>query len=171
MKSKANYLRSAPYRNSLYSIGGRTGLITETLKAQLLSHKTHYTPTDPEARIAVRPGNARALNYLCQVAVDTAAGSIRHIQADFADRRDRPFVPELVPRRQTQLALRWVGTKSRAAAQQARLLSALAYKPQKLRPHQPTQTTRVARALYPPPQGRCTPRGRTRLTIPRCFAE
>ena len=80
------------------------GLGARHPKAQLLSNKTHYSPTDPEARISVKPGKARALNYLCSVAVDTASGIISHIQADFADRRDSTHVPELVPRLQTRLA-------------------------------------------------------------------
>jgi transposase len=33
-------------------------------QARLVSNKTHYSPTDPEARISVKPGKARALNYL-----------------------------------------------------------------------------------------------------------
>lgn len=32
-------------------------------KAQLLSNKTHYSPHDPDARISVKPGKARQLNY------------------------------------------------------------------------------------------------------------
>ncbi|WP_262903301.1 transposase [Hymenobacter psoromatis] len=80
------------------------GLGAHHPKAQLLSNKTHYSPTDPEARISVKPGKARALNYLCSVAVDTASGLISHIQADFADRRDSAYVPELVPRLQIRLA-------------------------------------------------------------------
>jgi transposase len=57
-------------------------------KAQLLSNKTHYNPHDPDARISVKPGKARKLNYHCSMAVDTAKGVISHIQADFADGRD-----------------------------------------------------------------------------------
>ena len=33
-------------------------------KARLVSNKTHYSPTDLDARISVKPGKARALNYL-----------------------------------------------------------------------------------------------------------
>ncbi|GAB3634429.1 hypothetical protein GCM10027422_00190 [Hymenobacter arcticus] len=80
------------------------GLGARHPKAQLLSNKTHDSPTDPEARISVKPGKARALNYLCSVAVDTASGIISHVQADFADRRDSTYVPELVPRLQTRLS-------------------------------------------------------------------
>jgi transposase len=79
------------------------GLGAHHPKAQLLSNKTHYSPTDPEARISVKPGKARALNYLCSVAVDTASGLISHIQADFADRRDSTHLPELVPQLQARL--------------------------------------------------------------------
>ena len=80
------------------------GLGAHHSKAQLLSNKTHYSPTDPEARISVKPGKTRALNYLCSVAVDTATGIISHIQADFADRRDSIHLPGLVPLLQTRLA-------------------------------------------------------------------
>jgi hypothetical protein len=45
--------------------------------------------------------------------------------------------------------LRRVGTKNRAAAHKAMLLSAIAYNLKKLLKHQPTQTARVAIALYP----------------------
>ena len=39
-------------------------------QARLLSNKTHYSPTDPDARISIKPGKARALNYLSRLAVD-----------------------------------------------------------------------------------------------------
>ena len=48
-------------------------------QARRLSNKTHYSPTDPDARISVKPGKARALNYLCRLAVDTAKGVISHV--------------------------------------------------------------------------------------------
>lgn len=72
-------------------------------KARLLSNKTHYSPTDPEARSSVKPGKARALNYLCSLAVDTAHGVISHVQADFADSRDSLHLPALVKRLQARL--------------------------------------------------------------------
>ncbi|WP_243900368.1 IS1182 family transposase [Hymenobacter defluvii] len=72
-------------------------------KARLLSNKTHYSPTDPEARISVKPGKARALNYLCSLAVDTAKGVITHVQADLADSRDSLHLPGLVQRLQHRL--------------------------------------------------------------------
>ena len=65
-------------------------------KARLVSNKTHYSTTDPEARISVKPGKARALNYLCSLAVDTATGIISYVQADLADSRDSVHLPGLV---------------------------------------------------------------------------
>ncbi|QKG59177.1 IS1182 family transposase (plasmid) [Hymenobacter sp. BRD128] len=65
-------------------------------QARLLSNKTHYSPADPDARISVKPGKARALNYLCSMAVDEAHGVISHVQADFADQRDCTLLPSIV---------------------------------------------------------------------------
>ena len=65
-------------------------------QARLLSNKTPYTPTDPEARISVKPGKARALNCLCRMAVDEGNGIISHVQADFADRRNSVLLPSLI---------------------------------------------------------------------------
>jgi len=64
-------------------------------KARLLSNKTHYNPYDPDARISVKPGKARKLNYHCSMAVDTAEGVISHIQADFADGRDSQYLTNI----------------------------------------------------------------------------
>jgi transposase len=84
-------------------------------KARLLSNKTHYSPTDPDARISMKPGKARALNYLCSLAVDTAKGVISHVQADFADSRDSLPLPQLL-----------TGLQRRLRAQQLRLHELLA---------------------------------------------
>ncbi|MBJ6120074.1 IS1182 family transposase [Pontibacter sp. BT310] len=72
-------------------------------KAQLVSNKTHYAPHDPDARISVKPGKARKLNYHCSMAVDTAQGVISHIQADFADGRDSQYLPNLTEQVQSRL--------------------------------------------------------------------
>lgn len=56
--------------------------------AKYTSNKTHYSPTDPDARISVKPGKARKLNYHAQMAVDTANHVITSIQADYADKHD-----------------------------------------------------------------------------------
>ncbi len=72
-------------------------------KARLVSNKTHYSPTDPDARISIKPGKARALNYLCSLAVDTAHGVISHVQADLADSRDSLHLPRLLTGLQQRL--------------------------------------------------------------------
>ncbi len=64
-------------------------------KARLLSNRTHYSPRDPDARISVKPGKARKLNYHCSMAVDTAEGAVPHIQADFADGRDSQYLTDI----------------------------------------------------------------------------
>ncbi|WP_460585108.1 hypothetical protein [Hymenobacter arcticus] len=48
-------------------------------QARLLRNKTHYSPANPDARISVKSGKARALNYLCSMAVDEGRGVISHI--------------------------------------------------------------------------------------------
>ena len=72
-------------------------------KAQLLSNKTHYSPTDPDARISIKPGKARKLTYHCSLAVDTAEGVISHVQADFADGRDSQCLPDITLKLQQRL--------------------------------------------------------------------
>jgi hypothetical protein len=84
--------------------GAQTGALgARHEQARLLSNKTHYSPTDPDARISVKPGKARALNYLCSLAVDTAHGVISHVQADLADQRDSLHLPRLLTGLQRRL--------------------------------------------------------------------
>lgn len=52
------------------------------------SNQTHYSPSDPDARMSVKPGKPTAMNYLGQIAVDTASYIITHVQAVTADKRD-----------------------------------------------------------------------------------
>ena len=75
--------------------------------AKYTSNHTHYSPSDPDARISIKPGKARKLNYHAQVAVDTANHVITSMEADFADKHDSRsligIVDPLVRR------LRWQG--------------------------------------------------------------
>ena len=59
-------------------------------------NKTHYNPSDPDAKMSVKPGKATALNFLGQVSVDTASHMITHIQAFTADKRDCQCLPEVL---------------------------------------------------------------------------
>jgi transposase len=52
------------------------------------SNTTHYSPTDPDARISVKPGKAVHLNYFGQIAVDDSHHVITGAMADFADKAD-----------------------------------------------------------------------------------
>ena len=60
------------------------------------SNKTHYSPVDPDARISVKPGKARKLNYLSQLSVDTTHHVITHIHADYADQKDNQCLQQTV---------------------------------------------------------------------------
>jgi transposase len=44
---------------------------------QLVSNLTHYSPTDPDARIAYKPGKPRQLAYMANVSVDATASAVR----------------------------------------------------------------------------------------------
>ena len=84
-------------KNPIRAIG------SQNEKSELLSNKTHYSLHDPDARISVKTGKARNLNYHCSMAVDTARGVISHVQADFADGRDSQYLPSLAQQVQGRL--------------------------------------------------------------------
>jgi transposase len=67
------------------------------------SNKTHYSPTDPDARISVKPGKARKLNYLSQLSVDTSHHVITDIQAYHADKKDNQCLEDISIRLKTRL--------------------------------------------------------------------
>lgn len=62
------------------------------------SNKTHYSPTDPDARISVKPGKARKLNYMSQLSVDTGHHVITDIRAYHADGKDNQYLQDIVNR-------------------------------------------------------------------------
>lgn len=66
------------------------------VRPKFVSNHTHYSSTDPEARISVKPGKPRQLNYLAQVAVDTAHHVITQIQSDYANKKDSQCLPSLL---------------------------------------------------------------------------
>ena len=73
-------------------------------RAQYLSNKTHYSPVDPDARVAVKPGKPRQMYYMSSMSVDTAHHVITHMRANYADHKDSLNLIDLV--RQTQQRLR-----------------------------------------------------------------
>ena len=60
----------------------------EQYQREYLSNKTHYSTTDTDARVSVKPGKPRQLNYLGQVSTDTANHVITNIEAHHADKKD-----------------------------------------------------------------------------------
>lgn len=73
-------------------------------RSKFTSNKTHYSPVDPEARISVKPGKARKLNYASQMAVDTQEHVITHIEADYADKKDNQSLLEMTDKLQWRLS-------------------------------------------------------------------
>jgi transposase len=67
------------------------------------SNKTHYSPTDPDARISVKPGKARKLNYMSQLSVDTGHHVITDIKAYHADGKDSQYLPDICNRLEKRL--------------------------------------------------------------------
>jgi transposase len=66
------------------------------MRPKFLSNHTHYSPTDKDARISVKPGKARQLNYYGQLAVDDSHHVITGAMADFADKRDSQCLPSIL---------------------------------------------------------------------------
>ena len=67
------------------------------------SNKTHYSPTDPDARISVKPGKARKLNYLSQLTVDSSHHVITDIKVYHADGKDNQHLQDIRLRVKQQL--------------------------------------------------------------------
>ena len=65
-------------------------------KKEKTLNSTHYSPTDPDARISVKPGKAPHLNFFGQIAVDDSHHVITGAQADFADKRDSQCLPGIL---------------------------------------------------------------------------
>ena len=59
-------------------------------------NSTHYSPTDPDARISVKPGKAPHLNFFGQIAVDDSHHVITGAMADFADKGDSQCLPGIL---------------------------------------------------------------------------
>jgi len=82
--------------------GGQLG--SQDHRARYLSNKTHYSPVDPDARVAVKPGKPRQMYYMSSMSVDTFHHVITHMRAIHADRKDSLNLIDLA--RQIQLRLK-----------------------------------------------------------------
>ncbi|HEY8660077.1 MAG TPA: transposase [Hanamia sp.] len=78
------------------SSSGKESVYNDNEWSESLSNHTLQSTTDKDARISVKPGKPRRLNYLAQVSVDTANHVITQIQSDFVDKKDSQCLPSLV---------------------------------------------------------------------------
>ena len=65
-------------------------------RPKFVSNHTHYSTTDRDARVSVKPGKTRQLNYTMQTAVDMGSHIITNIEAHLADRRDSESLPAVL---------------------------------------------------------------------------
>lgn len=86
--SRSKYLKESTEQNNPNEDDG--------MRAKFLSNHTHYSTTDPDARIAVKPGKPRQFNYLAQTSVDTEHHVITHIEAYHADKKDSQCLPKII---------------------------------------------------------------------------
>ena len=73
------------------------------IRPKYLSNHTHYSPTDTDARVSVKPGKARQLNYFGQIAVDDAHHVITGACSDYADKRDSQCLKQILELTQENL--------------------------------------------------------------------
>jgi len=67
-------------------------------KRRVLSNATHQSKTDPDARIAVKPGKPRMLCYTSTMSVDTLENVITNIAAEHASNRDSKLLMKNIHR-------------------------------------------------------------------------
>jgi transposase len=65
-------------------------------RPKFVSNHTHYSTTDRDARVSVKPGKPRQLNYSMQTAVDMSSHVITNVEAHFADRRDSECLEQVL---------------------------------------------------------------------------
>lgn len=91
---KAGAYKGQPKGNS--NKEGELDKFGNLIRQKFLSNHTHYSKTDPDARISVKPGKPRQFNYSAQTSVDTKGHVITNILADFSDKRDSQSLPKAV---------------------------------------------------------------------------
>jgi len=65
-------------------------------KKSALVNQTHYSPSDPDARLTMKPGKPMNLYYRSQISVDTASHFITYIQAFPGNAADKISLPEML---------------------------------------------------------------------------
>ena len=70
--------------------------LEDVSRPKFVSNHTHYSTTDRDARVSVKPGKPRQLNYSMQAAVDMGSHVITHVESHYADRRDSEVLKEVL---------------------------------------------------------------------------
>jgi len=96
------------------------------LKGKSLSNREYFSPTDPDSRIAKKPGKIRDLYYLAGMAVDASFNVITTMDAYHADQKDSQTLIPLVD--QIQDRLKGFGLKMESLAADAGYSSGENYK-------------------------------------------
>jgi transposase len=65
-------------------------------KKEAVSNGTHYSPSDPDARLTTKPGKPARLYYRSQMSVDTASHFITYIQAFKGNQEDKVSMPAIL---------------------------------------------------------------------------
>src|SRR5207253_1744477 len=73
-------------------------------RPKFVSNHTHYSTTDRDARVSVKPGKPRGLNYSMQTAVDMSSHVITNVEAHLADRRDSECLSQVLQNTISNLA-------------------------------------------------------------------
>lgn len=60
-------------------------------------NETHYSPSDPDARLTTKPGKPMRLYYRAQMSVDTASHYITYIRAFKGNEADSSSLPAMLP--------------------------------------------------------------------------
>ena len=74
----------------------RTDQDSNEIRPKFLSNHTHYSPTDPDARISVKPGKPRQLNYSGQLFVDDSNQLITDACASSSGSKDSVIFGEIM---------------------------------------------------------------------------
>jgi transposase len=67
-------------------------------------NETHYSPSDPDARLTTKPGKPMRLYYRAQMSVDTASHYITYIQAFKGNEADSISLPVILPQLAANMA-------------------------------------------------------------------
>ena len=95
IQAKPEELQAIKSRNKKWSKDQDQRPGSSNKGSKYTSNKTHYSPTDPDARISVKPGKARKLNFMSQLSVDTGHHVISDIWAYHADKKDNQYLQDI----------------------------------------------------------------------------